>query len=549
MREFLLTTLSLLTVLGMLTACGPQATEAPTEAPTEPPAAEPTEPPAAEPTEPPAQEPEEEEAVAPEDVDPLIIGTTDSVTDLDPANAYDFHTWQVFHNTMGKLLDYVPGTTDLTPALAEDMPEVSEDGLQHTFTLREGLKFPDGSDLTAEDVVWSINRGLRLEGDPSWLLTSFVESVEALDERTVQFTLLQPAGFFPSVVATEPYSVIDSECYAENEFDIDSTCGGAGPYKIHRWERDVEMELVENPYYHGDVAYPHIIVRYFSDSTAMRLALENGDIDIAGKTLTPSDYNDLRDNENFNYIEGMGPYIRYICFNHTTEPFDDRNVRQGISLAIDRPQIAEVVYQGTHSPLYSTIPVGMWTHADVFPERDIEQARALLAEAGFTEDNPLVMDLWWTPNHYGPTEGDVASLMKQQLEETGVIQVSLQSAEWATYVDYYGAGTMPVFLLGWYPDYLDPDNYTASWGLCDASEDTGIFYCTEEMDNLILGARASTDEDERAQMYQDIQELWAQDIPTTPFSQGLLIVVTQPNVSGVKLDPTLYLHYWTMTKE
>lgn len=488
-----------------------------------------------------------EEAVAPEDVDPLIIGTTDSVTDLDPANSYDFHTWEIHHNTMDTLLHYIPGTTELEPGLAESY-EVSDDGLEYTFKLREGLSFPDGEPFNADAVVWSINRVMRLEGDPSWLVTSFVDNIEALDEYTVKVTLQNPVGFFPLVVATQPWSVVSPECYPEDDFDIDSTCGGIGPYLIKSWERDVEMDLVANPDYYNPPAYPHVLVRYFSDSTAMRLALEAGDIDMAWKTLTPSDYADFEGMEDYNLIEGPGAYIRYICFNATAEPFDDPTVRQAISLAIDRDQISGVVYQGTHENLYSMVPMGMSGHIDAFPERDLEEARALLAEAGFDEDNPLVMDFWWTPSHYGPTEGDVASAMKQALEETGVIEVNLQSAEWATYTDYFGPGTMPVFLLGWYPDYLDPDNYLWSFAHSDASEDLGIFYSNEEMDSLLLQAQTETDPDVREELYAEIQELWTTEAPTIPFTQGQLLVVTQPGVEGIELDPTMFLHYFTLTK-
>jgi peptide/nickel transport system substrate-binding protein len=494
-----------------------------------------------------APEPEEEEAMAPEDVEPLVIGTTDSVTDLDPANSYDFHTWEIHHNTMDTLLHYVPGTTELEPGLAESY-EVSDDGLQYTFKLREGLSFPDGEPFNAEAVAWSINRVMRLEGDPSWLATSFVDTIEAVDEYTVRVTLQNPVGFFPLVVATQPWSIVSPECYPEDDFDIDSTCGGIGPYLINSWERDVEMDLVANPDYYAPPEYPHILVRYFADSTAMRLALEAGDIDMAWKTLTPSDYSDFEDNPDYNLMTGPGAYIRYICFNATTPPFDSPTVRQAISYAIDRDQISEVVYQGTHENLYSMVPMGMEGHIDAFPERDLDQARALLAEAGFDEDNPLVMDFWWTPSHYGPTEGDVASAMKQALEETGVIQVNLQSAEWATYTDYFGPGTMPTFLLGWYPDYLDPDNYLWSFAHSDASEDLGIFYSDEEMDSLLVEAQTETDPDTRMELYADIQELWTEEAPTIPFTQGQLLVVTQPGVEGVELDPTMFMHYFTLSK-
>ncbi|HEY72643.1 MAG: peptide ABC transporter substrate-binding protein [Chloroflexi bacterium] len=527
-------------VFGLVASCAPPATEVATEAPPEPTEAPP------EPTDVPEPEPTE---VPPEpEIEPLIIGTTDSITDHDPAQSYDFHTWEMHHNTMDTLLMYVPGSTELEPGLAESY-EVSDDGLEYTFKLREGLTFPDGVAFNADAVVWSINRVMRLEGDPNWLVTSFVESVEAVDEYTVKFTLINTVGFFPLLVATQPYSPVSPECYPENEFDVDSTCGGIGHYVIKSWERDVEMVLEANPDYYGDPpAYPNVIVRYFADATAMRLALEAGDIDIAWKTMTPSDYQDLDADPNFTLTEGPGAYIRYVCFNATTPPFDNAKVRQGLSLAINRDDISGTVFQGTHQNLYSMVPMGMAGHIDAFPERDLDAAKALLAEAGFDESNPLVMDLWWTPDHYGPTEGDVAAVIKAAWEETGVVQVSLQSADWGTYTDYFGPGTMPTFLLGWYPDYLDPDNYTWSFAESGASDDIGIFYSGEEMDELLHSAQTETDPAVREDLYHQLQELWTTEVPTIPFTQGALLIVTQNDVGGIKLDPTMFLHYFTLTK-
>ncbi|RLC99059.1 MAG: peptide ABC transporter substrate-binding protein, partial [Chloroflexi bacterium] len=159
---------------------------------------------------------------------------------------------------MDTLLTYIPGTTELQPGLAESY-EVSDDGLEYTFKLRQGLVFPDGTDFNADAVTWSINRVMRLEGDPNWLVTSFVDSVEKVDDYTVKFVLQDPVGFFPLLVATQPYSPVSPNCYSENEFDVDSTCGGIGHYVIKSWERDVEMDLEANPDYYGDPpAYPNV---------------------------------------------------------------------------------------------------------------------------------------------------------------------------------------------------------------------------------------------------------------------------------------------------
>jgi peptide/nickel transport system substrate-binding protein len=161
------------------------------------------------------------------------------------------------------------------------------------------------------------------------------------------------------------------------------------------------------------------------------------------------------------------------------------------------------------------------------------------------------MDLWWTPTHYGPTEADVATVLKDNLEETGMIEVSLQNTEWATYKEYMGAGSMPVFLLGWYPDYLDPDNYTWSFAHSDASDDIGIFYASDEMDALLEAGQVAPDPQgaDRLATYEDAQELWTVDVPTIPLTQGALIVVAQPGIGGIVLDPSMLVHYFLFTTE
>jgi peptide/nickel transport system substrate-binding protein len=491
-----------------------------------------------------------EAAVATEDT--LIIGTTDKVTVFDPADSYDFHTWEIHHNTMDTLLHYIPGTTDLEPGLAVEMPEVSEDGLEYTFKLVEGVSFPDGTPFNAEAVKWSIDRVVALEGDPNWLVTSFVESVEVVDEYTVQFKLLAPVNYFPLLVATQPYSPVSPNCYSADAFDADSLCGGVGPYKMVKWERDVELVLEAYDGYPGPAPKTSkIIVKYYADSTTMRLAVESGEIDIASKTLNPTDYADLEEAGELQVIEGPGAQIRYICFNVTTPPFDQAEVRQAVAAAVDRDAITSIAFQGTHEALYSMVPMGMWSHIDAFGQRDLALAGELLTAAGYSADNKLVMDLWWTPTHYGPTEADVATVLKDNLEETGLIEVNLQNTEWATYKEYQNAGSMPVFLLGWYPDYLDPDNYTWSWGHSDAADDMGIFYASDEMDALLEAGQTAAElrGDDRLAIYEEAQELWTVDVPTIPLTQGTLLVVAQPNIRGILLDPNMLFHYFTLYAE
>ncbi len=484
----------------------------------------------------------------------ITIGVTDKITELDPANAYDFYTWEVMNNIMGGLMRYKPGTTELEPYLAESY-EVKENGTVYIFHLRKDLKFADGTPCTAHDVVRSIKRVMKISGDPSWLVNDFVKDVVALDNYTVKFVLKKPASYFLALVATPPYFPVHP-AYKPDEIDPDQTAGGVGPYKIVKWVRDQELILEENPYFFGEKPKTkRIVVRFYKDATTLRLALEKGEIDIAWRTLTPVDIESLKKNPNVKVIEAPGGFIRYLVLNgnETTEyPTKNKLVRQAIAAAIDRHDIAERVFMGTVEPLYSLIPNGMWSHLDVFKEKygdgNITLARKLLQEAGYSEENKLKLELWWTPTHYGDTEKDLAQVLKEQLEKTGMIEVELKSAEWSTYVDYARKGAMMASLFGWYPDYLDPDDYTTPFLKSDANNWLGYPYSDPEMDKMLEKAQVATSIEEREKLYEQIQKKLAEDAPIIPLIQGKLTIVAKKNVEGITLDPTMLFRYYLIYK-
>lgn len=490
---------------------------------------------------------------APPPARPIILGTTDKITVLDPAKTYDFYTWEVFGNIGEGLLKYKPGTTELEMGIAESY-EVSPDGLRYTFKLREGMKFTDGEPLDAAAVKWSIDRVMRLDLDPSWLVSAFVDSVEVVDTYTVRFILKKAVSYFPALVATTPYFPVSSKSYPADEV-AEPTEGHYGPYKIKKWTRDVDLCLEANPDYYGEPPKStEFVVKFFKDAATMRMAVETGEIDIAWKTLRPIDVVDLKAIGELTIVEVPGPYIRYIVCRCDRPPFDDVRLRRAVAASIDRSRICAEAYKGTVEPLYSMIPMGMWSHIDAFKdeygERDLELARALLTDAGYSEANPFTFELWYTPTHYGDPEADVAAIIKESLEETGMMKVTLKSAEWATYAaEYIAAGVMPIFLLGWYPDYIDPDDYTTVFLHSEWSPDMGVFYSNPEMDAALDAASVETDIGKRTELYEKVQKIMAEDAPVIPFFQGVLNAAIWPNVKGFVLDPTMLLRYYLIYKE
>ncbi len=483
----------------------------------------------------------------------LVYGTTDKVTQMDPASAYDFHTWEIFQNIDQGLLTYKPGTSEVVPGLAESYT-VSDKGDVYTFKLRKGLKFSNGDPFDANVVKWSIDRVMRLKGDPSWLVTSFVKSVDVVDQYTVRFNLIGPTAYFPTLLPTPTYFPVDPKQYPADKIINDVTelpggvIAGLGTYVMKSFKRDEQAEFTANPNYYGaQPKIPTIILRYFADATTLRLALQSGDVDLAYKTLNPSDIKSMSADPNFTAYTLPGPFIRYLCFETSQSVFKDKVLRQAIAALINRPDINQKVYLGQASPLYSMIPVGMAYHTDdfktVFGDGNIQLAQKLLSQAGYSQSNPLTFDLWYTPSHYGDTEVNLAQVVKNQLEASGMVKVTLKSAEWATYKQQWHDKQMASYFLGWYPDYVDPDDYTAAFAQTQGSAGEGIYFSNPTWDKMFAEEETTSDPNVRGQIFTKIQTMWTDEVPTVPIYQDNLHVFTKTNIKGVKIGPPLIFNW------
>lgn len=200
----------------------------------------------------------------------LVYGTTEKITDMDPASAYDMHTWEIFYNIYQGLMGYPAGKTNLVYNLAETY-KIGAEGKEYTFTLRKGVKFTDGTPLTAQVVKWSIDRVMRLKGDPAWLVTDFVEKVEVVDDLHVKFVLKDPCAYFPSLVASPPYYPVNPNIYPEDKIVQDPSAlkggklVGLGPYQAVSFKRDEEIVLALNPNFFGEKPKNDtVVIRYLS---------------------------------------------------------------------------------------------------------------------------------------------------------------------------------------------------------------------------------------------------------------------------------------------
>jgi peptide/nickel transport system substrate-binding protein len=512
--------------------------------------------------------------------DTLIIGTTDSVaTTIDPANAYDLFGGTVIVNLGSALVDFQPGTSNFVPALATDWT-VSSDGLTWTFNLRQGVKFSDGTPFNATSVKYTFDRGIGIN-DPNGPFVgvgygSIINRTEVTGPYQVVFHLNVPFAPFLSLMGNEfnaPYIV--NPKYAPPppagqpwsiSQEVNYTAGDArrsnpmdlGPYVLTEWIRvggkDTEMKLDANPNYWnasgGNPKTPHIIIKFYSDQTTLGLAITNGEIDIAFRQLNPTDLINMQSNPAVKVWKGAGSFIQYLVMNEKIKPFDDVHVRQGLAAAINRTAITTTVFRGQATPLYSIVPIGMFSHTDVFKvygDANYTYAQQVLAQAGFTPSHKLVVDLWYPTGHYG-SAADIATVVKSSWEASGVIQVNLHTADWATYSgqNVQVAENMPVFIYGWYPDYSDPNDYTYNFFHSAGSTWLHDHYANPKADAVINQALASGDMNTRLQLYVQAQHILAQDVPLIPMFQGSSFAVSKPNVGGIVVDFPQILRYWLL---
>lgn len=481
----------------------------------------------------------------------IVIGTTDDISELDPANAYSFHDWELLRNVSDSLLGYVPGGVEIEPRLAVDFPEISEDGTVYTFTLRDDAMFPDGTVLTPEIYVEWVNRSLTLQGDPYGLI-EIIDSVDIGEgENEIVFTLSGPFSPFVLSLASQPQLMPFMEGnFPADDFDNQPVeIQGVGAYQLVEYTTGEQAVLRKNPNYYGEPGYyDEVVFIYYEDDAQLTLAVQSGEIDMAWRSVTATEVENLEAEENLSVITVPGR-IQYFLFNHESEVGGNPLIRQAIAKAIDRDEIIDRALSGLASPLYSFVPQGFEaateSFLDIYGFRDLEGAIADLEEAGYSSDSPLEIDLWYPPERYGGQVADAMAVIEQQLEETGLIDITLQSQEWSSYIPAATGGEYPFYFLGWFFDFPDSDNYIHPFASCDGSAGLGINYCSEQMEDLIASERTSEPfTEERGEGLVATQDFFAEEVVGIPLWLGQDHMVYRNDVvTNVLVGAPLILEY------
>ncbi len=497
----------------------------------------------------------------------IAVGTTLKPRTLDPADNYELAAANVLTNLCDRLYTYKLGTDELQPQLATAMPKVSQDGLTYTIPLRQGVVFHDGTPFNAEAMAFSLNRFIQNGGKPSALLGDVVESVQAFGKDQVTIKLKNAFAAFPSLLAFSGTCAVSPKAYeiGTGKFKP-SQLVGTGPYKLAQFTPNLIRMDVFDKYWGEKPVNQGIDFQILSSSANLYNTFRTSAVDIAYQTFDPEQVESLKQQaaaSGWQAIEEKSNVVSYLMLNVKQQPLDNPNVRQALAAMIDRSLLTNRVYKQQAEPLYSMIPNTFESYKPVFQttynDGNIAKAKELLAAAGYTKDNPLKLEVVFPTN--SPTREQVASTLReyatQKLE--GIVQIQPQAEESATLFANIPKGIYQTILLDWYPDFGDADNYIQPFFSCTkgsaesgceegASRSQGSFYYSDRMNQLISQQRKEQNPQARNQIFGQIQELIATDVPTIPLVQNKDYAFGQKGIQNLQVDPILKLPLWKISK-
>jgi len=508
-----------------------------------------------------------EEAVAPTEgsAGTFVFGRGGDSVQLDPAVVTDGESFRATNQGCESLLAYDKETTDVVPSLAESW-DASEDGLEWTFTLRQGVKFHDGTDFNADAVVFNFQRWWDPENpyhfeeqtfeywDYMWngfKGDSIVTAIEKVDDYTVKFTLSEPLAPILANMAMPMFSIASPAAIEEYGADYGTPQVGyvcTGPFQFEEWVTDDHITLTRFEDYWGENPgnVQTIIIRTIPDNSARFLALQTGEI----QALEQANIEDLGTAESADDLYVLTrPALNtaYLAFNYHVQEFNDPLVREAIASAIDKESIVEAFYGGYGEVAHNFLPPLVWGHN---PEvegvpYDPDRAVAALAEAGFPdglsevtlEDGTKIpLTLYYMPvvRFYYPDPEGIAEAMAAQLAAVG-INVNLELAgDWPTYLDMRSNGELTgLYQLGWGGDNGDPDNFLCYFfcGTTEPKASEGWFQYPE-LDALLTEARSVSDQAERQSMYEEAEQMLYDDIGRIWIAHNRTPLIFRNSVSG-----------------
>ena len=460
-----------------------------------------------------------------------------------------------------RLVEFERGTTNIIPGLAEAW-EISDDGLEYTFKLRQGVKFhttdyfTPSRDLNADDVVFSFTR--QMNKDDPWYsyaggaweyfnamsMPDLLKSVEKVDDHTVKFTLNRPEApmianlgmDFASIVSLEYAEALQADGKAEQ---LNQQPIGTGPFKFQVYQKDAVIRFQAHPdYWEGPAAIDTLIYAITPDKSVAYQKLKAGECHVIPYP-NPADLEAMKSDPDIELLQQEGLNVGYLAYNTQQAPFDNPKVRKAINMAINKQAILDVVFQGAGAVAKNPIPPTIWSYNDAVEDDpyDPDAAKAMLAEAGVSD---LRMNIWAMPvaRPYNPNARRMAELIQADLATIGVA-AEIVSYEWGEYLERSKATDRDgAVLLGWTGDNGDPDNFLAVLLGCDAVGGANrAQWCHQPFDDLIQKAKVEADVAERTKLYEQAQVVFKEQAPWATIAHSIVFKPVRKEVVDFKVHP------------
>ncbi|MCT4370474.1 ABC transporter substrate-binding protein [Yangia mangrovi] len=481
----------------------------------------------------------------------LIVGQIAEPKSLDPAAVTAVNDFRILMNVYDGLVRYKDGTLEVEPALATDWT-ISEDGTEYTFTLREGVSFHDGAPFNAEAVKFNFDRMLD-EGHPFHdtgpfplaFFFSSVESVEAVDALTVKFTLSEPYAPFLSNLAYPTGLLVSPAAVEQYGADYGRNPAGTGPFKFAEWRANEAVVIEANPdYWDGAPELQAVVFRPITDANTRTAEMLAGGIDLMVE-VPPVALSEFQ-GETYTVHEQAGPHVWFLILNAKEGPFSDKRVRQAANYAVNKEALVNDVLEGTAEVAAGpTPPAFAWAYNDdlePYPY-DPEKAKELLAEAG-AEGAELTF--YVTEGGSGMLDPiAMGTAIQADLNAVG-FDTKIETYEWNTFLGEVNPGLegkADMAEMAWMTN--DPDTLPFLALRSDAWPDKGGFnsgyYSNAEVDELLEAARVATNQDERAELYKQMQTIVQEDAPWVFVANWKQNAATSERVENFSLQPSFFL--------
>ena len=518
-------------------------------------------------------------AVTPADT--LVEGfAIDDIITLDPGEAFELSSAEVTANSYSKLVGLDPNDTSKVVGDLAESWTISDDGLNYTFKLKSGLKFASGNPITADDVAFSFERAVKLDKTPAFLLTQFglnkdniTEKAKASDDTTFVFTVDKPyaPSFVLNVLTATVASVVDKKVVMEHakqvtpsddyKFDTDfgnewmkTGYAGSGPYKVLAWRANEAVIMEANPNYYGEAPkLKRVIYRHMKESAGQRLALENGDIDVA-RNLEPGDVEAVSKKEGISVTSAPKGTIYFFSLNQKNPNLAKPEVAEAMKYLVDYDAIGATLIKGIGEVHQTFLPKGQLGAIEDKPYKlDVAKAKELLEKAGLKDGFTVTMDV----RNIQPVTG-IAESVQQTLAQAG-IKMEIIPGDGKQTLTKFRARTHDMYIGQWGSDYFDPNSNAETFVINYDNSDAGTnktlawrnaWDVPKELEEAAQGALLEKDSAKRAAIYEDLQRKILANSPYVFLYQQIEVAGYSSKLKDYKLGPSFDTNFvYTVSKE